>query len=77
LLHELGKLTEVTNPKLRCRADIRFMRKLESERYPILFSRELKELEAERRRNAELGVELGDCGCRCIGCCWRSRIRGS
>ena len=38
---------------------MRFMRKLESGRYPVLFSAELKELEAERRRNAELGVELG------------------
>ena len=59
LLRELGKLVEVTDPTLRRRADLRFMRKLESGRYPILFSSELKELEQERRRNAELGVELG------------------
>ncbi|HET9661341.1 MAG TPA: hypothetical protein VFP05_13475 [Thermomicrobiales bacterium] len=59
LLRELEKLAEVTDPKLRRRAEIRFMRKLESGRYPVLFSSELKELEEERRRNAELGVELG------------------
>ncbi len=59
LLRELGQLAEVPDPKLRRRADIRFMRKLESGRYPVLFSNELKELEEERRRNAELGVELG------------------
>jgi hypothetical protein len=59
LLRELEKLAEVRDPKLRRRADIRFMRKLESGRYPILFSTELQELEEERRRNAELGVELG------------------
>jgi hypothetical protein len=59
LVRELGKLAEVTDPKLRRRADIRFMRKLESGRYPILFSTELQELEEERRRNAELGAELG------------------
>ncbi len=59
LLHELGKLAEVTDPKLRRRADIRFMRKLESGRYPVLFSNELQELQEERRKNAELGVELG------------------
>src|SRR6478735_6351191 len=59
LLRELGKLAEVTDPKLRRRADIRFMRKLERGRYPVLFSAELQELEEERRRNAELGVELG------------------
>lgn len=59
LLRELAKLAEETDPKLRRRADIRFMRKLQSGRYPILFSKELEELEAERRRNAELGVELG------------------
>lgn len=59
LLRELEKLAEVSDPKLRRRADIRFMRKLESGRYPVLFSTELKELEGERRRNAELGVELG------------------
>ncbi|MCO5222091.1 MAG: hypothetical protein M9947_11010 [Thermomicrobiales bacterium] len=35
------------------------MRKLESGRYPILFSDELKGLEEERRRNAELGAERG------------------
>ena len=58
-VRELGKLAEVTDPKLRRRADIRFMRKLESGRYPVLFSNELQELEEERRRNAELGVELG------------------
>ncbi len=59
LVGELAKLSEVTDPKLRRRADIRFMRKLESGRYPVLFSAELQELEEERRRNAELGVELG------------------
>ncbi len=59
LLRELEKLAEVTDPASRRRADMRFMRKLESGRYPVLFSAELKELEAERRRNAELGVELG------------------
>jgi hypothetical protein len=59
LLHELGKLAEVTDPTLRRRADLRFTRKLESGRYPILFSQELQELEEERRANAELGVELG------------------
>jgi hypothetical protein len=59
LLRELEKLAEVSDPRLRRRADIRFMRKLESGRYPILFSTELQELEEERRRNAELGVELG------------------
>jgi hypothetical protein len=59
LLRELEKLAEVSDPRLRRRADIRFMRKLESGRYPVLFSTELKELEEERRRNAELGVELG------------------
>jgi hypothetical protein len=59
LLRELEKLAEVSDPWLRRRADIRFMRKLESGRYPILFSTELQELEEERRRNAELGVELG------------------
>lgn len=59
LLRELEKLAEVTDPKLRRRADIRFMRKLESGRYPILFSDELWELQEERRRNAELGVERG------------------
>jgi len=58
LLHELGKLAEATDPKLRRRADIRFMRKLESGRYPVLFSTELRELE-EPRKHAELGVELG------------------
>ena len=58
LLRELETLAEVTDPKLRRRADIRFMRKLESGRYPVLFSTELQELEEERRRNAELGVEL-------------------
>ena len=35
------------------------LEKLESGRYPVLFSAELQELEEERRRNAELGVELG------------------
>ena len=59
LLRELGKLAEATEPTARRRADLRFMRKLESGGYPILFSQELKELEEERRRNAELGVELG------------------
>jgi hypothetical protein len=59
LLHELSKLAEVTDPKLRRRADIRFRRKLESGRYPVLFSTERQELQEERRRNAELGVELG------------------
>ena len=59
LLRELEKLAEVTDPKLRRRADIRFVRKLESGRYPVLFSSELRELEEERRKNAELGVELG------------------
>ena len=59
IAQRLRELAEVTDPKLRRRADIRFMRKLESGRYPILFSSELQELEEERRRNAELGVELG------------------
>lgn len=59
LLRELSRLAEVTDPKLRRRAELRFTRKLESGRYPILFSQELKELEEERRRDAELGVELG------------------
>jgi hypothetical protein len=59
LVRELEKLAEVSDPKLRRRADIRFMRKLETGRYPVLFSTELKELEEERRTNAALGVELG------------------
>ena len=42
LLRELGKLAEVPDPKLRRRADIRFMRKLERGRYPVLFSKELQ-----------------------------------
>jgi hypothetical protein len=59
LLRELEKLAEVRDPMLRRRADIRFMRKLENGRYPVLFSNELKELKEELRRNTELGVELG------------------
>ncbi|MEZ4529952.1 MAG: hypothetical protein R2855_02885 [Thermomicrobiales bacterium] len=43
LLGELEKLAEVTDPRLRRRAEIRFVRKLESGRYPVLFSEELKE----------------------------------
>lgn len=43
LLGELEKLAEVTDPKLRRRADIRFVRKLESGRYPVPFLDELKE----------------------------------
>ena len=69
LARELGKLAEVTDPKLRRRADIRFMRKLESGRYPILFSQELKELEEERRQNAELGALVTDGGEQ--KACWR------
>ena len=59
LLREIEKLGEVTDPTLRRRAEIRFSRKVESGRYALLFSEELRELEEERRRNAELGVELG------------------
>ncbi len=59
LLREIEKLAEVTDPALRRRADRRFLRKLESGRYPVLFSKELQELEEERRTHAELGVELG------------------
>jgi hypothetical protein len=44
---------------VRRRAEIRFSRKVASGRYAVLFSEELKELEVERRRNTELGVELG------------------
>jgi hypothetical protein len=50
LLHELETLAGVTDPKLRRRADIRFMRKLESGRYPVSYSTELQELEEERWR---------------------------
>ena len=56
MLHELEKLVEETEPTLRRRAEIPLMRKLESGRYPLLFSEELQE---ERRRNTELGIELG------------------
>lgn len=58
-LRELSRLAEVSDPNLRRRAELRFTRKLESGRYPILFSTELQELQEERRRSAELGVELG------------------
>ncbi len=72
LLRELERLAEVTEPKLRRRAEIRFVKKLESGRYPILFSDELKELQEERRRNAELGVERGST----IRVRWRRQMCG-
>jgi hypothetical protein len=65
LLREIEKLSDVTDPASRRRAEIRFSRKVESGRYALLFSpelqelQELQELEEERRRNAELGMELG------------------
>jgi hypothetical protein len=59
LLRELEKLSGVTDATQRRRAEIRFSRKVESGRYALLFSPELRELEEERQRNAELGVELG------------------
>jgi hypothetical protein len=59
LLRELEKLSGVTDATQRRRAEIRLSRKVESGRYALLFSPELRELEEERRRNAELGVELG------------------
>ena len=59
LVREMEKLSRITDPKLRRRAEIRFNRKVESGRYAVLFSDELRELEEERRRNTELGVELG------------------
>lgn len=59
LLREIERMGQVTEPKLRRRAELRFTRKLASGRYPVLFSQELGELQEERRRNAELGVELG------------------
>ncbi|MCO5223351.1 MAG: hypothetical protein M9947_17510 [Thermomicrobiales bacterium] len=62
-MRELEKLAEVTDPKLRRRADIRFMRKLESGAYLVLISDELKELQEERRQNAE----RGHCDWGCIG----------
>lgn len=59
LVRELSKLSGITDPKARRRAEIRFSRKVESGRYAVLFSPELQELEEERRRNTELGIELG------------------
>jgi hypothetical protein len=58
-VREIEKLSGIEDPKLRRRAEIRFSRKVESGRYALLFSPELKALEEERRRNAELGIELG------------------
>jgi hypothetical protein len=59
LLRELERLATITDPALRRRAEIRFGRKLESGRYALLFSKDLQELEDERRRNASLETELG------------------
>ena len=59
LVRELSKLSGIADPKLRRRAEIRFSRKVELGRYAVLFSSELQDLEEERRRNTELGVELG------------------
>jgi hypothetical protein len=59
LMREIEELSGIEDPKLRRRAEIRFSRKVESGRYALLFSPELKALEEERRRNAELGSELG------------------
>lgn len=59
LVDEIEKLGEISDPKLRRRAEIRFSRKVESGRYALLFSGDLRELEEERRRNTTLGTELG------------------
>ena len=59
LAREIEKLSGISDPKARRRAEIRFSRKMETGRYAVLFSPELQELEEERRRNTELGVELG------------------
>src|SRR5688500_11619661 len=50
LLRELEKLSGVTDATQRRRAEIRFSRKVESGRYALLFSPELRELEEERQR---------------------------
>ncbi len=67
LAREIEKLSGISDPKLRRRAEIRFSRKVESGRYAVLFSPELQELEEERRRNTELGIELGSVRLGCIG----------
>jgi hypothetical protein len=59
LVREIEKLSGIADPKLRHRVEIRFSRKVESGRYAVLFSEDLRELEEERRRNTELGIELG------------------
>ena len=59
LVREIEKLSGITDPALRRRAEIRFSRKVELGRYAVLFSPELQALEDERRRNTELGIELG------------------
>ncbi len=59
LVREIEKLSGITDPKLRRRPEIRFSRKVESGRYAVLFSEELRDLEEERRRNTELGIEMG------------------
>ena len=59
LAREIDKLSGISDPKARRRAEIRFSRKMELGRYAVLFSPELQELEEERRRNTELGIELG------------------
>jgi hypothetical protein len=59
LAREIEKLSGIADPKLRRRAEIRFSRKVETGRYALLFSPELQELEEERRRNTELGIEMG------------------
>jgi hypothetical protein len=59
LVREIEKLSGITDPTLRRRAEIRFSRKVASGRYALLFSPELQALEEERRRNTELGIELG------------------